>query len=61
MQTFQCLNEKCGKQSAVRTIDWYDDQHIVECEHCHEWHALQLLPPAEGGLLQFEVTGLVNT
>ena len=61
METFQCLNEQCGKQSSVRTIHWYDDQHIVECEHCREWHALQLLPSGEGGLLQFAIAGLVNT
>jgi hypothetical protein len=57
---FQCLNDRCGKLSAVRSIDWYDGQHITECEHCREWHALQQLPTDVGEPIQFEVTGLIN-
>jgi hypothetical protein len=45
---FQCLNDRCGKLSAVRSIDWYDGQHITECEHCREWHALQQLQNGRG-------------
>ena len=58
--TFQCLNDRCGKQSSVRSIDWYDGQHITECEHCRAWHALRQLQTAAGEPLQFEVVGLVS-
>ena len=60
MAQFRCLNDRCGKLSAVRGIDWYDGQHIVECEHCREPHALEQLPTPEGSPLQFTVAGLIN-
>ena len=60
MQKFRCLNEDCGKQSSVRTIDWYAGQHVTECEHCREWHVLEQIPTDEGAPLQFEVTGLLD-
>ena len=60
MQTFRCLNSACGRDSPVRSIDWYDGQHIVECQHCRQFHALRLLDSEEGPPIQFEVTGLVN-
>ena len=59
METFRCLNIDCGKESPVRDINWYDDQHIVECQHCRQYHALRLLSTEEGALL-FEVVGLIN-
>jgi hypothetical protein len=53
------LNIDCGKESPVRDINWYDDQHIVECQHCRQYHALRLLSTEEGALL-FEVVGLID-
>ena len=61
MQTFRCLNSLCGKNSAVRSIEWYDGQHLVECEHCRCYHALRQVDSEEGAPIQFEVEGLVST
>ena len=60
MQHFRCKNDGCGKQSDVRDINWFNGKHVVECIHCRQWHELQQLDTAEGGLLQFEVLGLLD-
>ncbi len=60
MQTFRCLNPSCGKDSLVRNIEWYDEQHIVECQHCRQYHALRQLSVENGAPLQFEIVGLVS-
>lgn len=60
MQTFRCLNDECGKDSPVQSIEWFDDQHVVECRHCRQYHALRLLSTEEGAPIQFVIVGLVG-
>ena len=60
MQTFRCLNSSCGEESAVRSIEWYDDQHVVQCQHCSQYHALRQLSNPAGAPIQFEIVGLIS-
>ena len=47
--------------SSVRSIEWYDGQHPIECEHCRCYHALRQVDTEDGAPIQFEVDGLVST
>ena len=60
MQGFRCMNSRCGMESPLRSIEWFDDQHVVECMHCRQFHALRQIETDEGEPIQFEVVGLVN-
>lgn len=60
MQGFRCMNSRCGLESPLRSIEWFDDQHVVECVHCRQFHALRQINTEEDEPIQFEVVGLVN-
>jgi transcription elongation factor Elf1 len=55
MRTFECLNEECGEESPVGAIDWIDDQHVIQCWHCGQVHALRQLPSEKAAPIRFEV------
>ena len=59
MQTYECMNPDCAKFSQVREINWHDGKHVIECEHCRQWHVLRQLDTPEGAPIQFELVGLL--
>ena len=54
------MNPQCGLDSPVRSIECFDDWHVVECQHCREFHVLRHVSTEEGEPIQFEVIGLIN-
>lgn len=62
MQSFQCLNKTCGKQSSVKNAE--EGAHHVErvyvCEHCGAKHNAIQRPQTSGSPALFDIVGLSN-
>jgi DNA-directed RNA polymerase subunit RPC12/RpoP len=60
MQSFQCFNKNCGKQSSVKNAEegQHQGERIYVCEHCGSRHNAIQRPQVTGAPALFDIVSL---